>query len=80
MLSNEYLLPATTNVSGVSKTKITSNSAGEYYVPMLDQTAVSQAIKEYNDNVVDNALEGIKSQAIAHYETVPNEKSEVCNE
>ncbi len=80
LLSNEYLLPATTNVSGVSKTKITSNSAGEYYVPMLDQTAVSQAIKEYNDNVVDNALEGIKSQAIAHYETVPNEKSEVCNE
>ena len=80
LLSDEYLQLATINISGISKTKIASNSAGKYYIPMLDQAAVSQAIKEYNETVVDNVLEDIKSQAIAHYEAVPNEESEAGNE
>lgn len=80
LLSDEYLQPAITTVSGVTKTKITNTSAGKYYVPILNQEATAQAIREYNETVVTNALEDIKSQAMTHYEIMPNDESEVANE
>ncbi len=76
LLSNEYLLPATTNVSGVSKTKITNNTAGKYYAPILNQGSITQAVEAYNNEITDRAINTIKATVISEMEAELNANTE----